>query len=107
METDCPLVFDRLEIRRGSGGAGRMAGGDGQVVEFHLETQKPWLFSASASSVNLPPDGLGGGGSGKGGVLKINNVEVQAKEGRLRMAPGDAVQIETPGGGGFGAVQLA
>jgi N-methylhydantoinase B len=105
MESDCPLIFDRLEIRRGSGGIGRMTGGDGQIIEFHVETSRPWHFSASASSCDLPPDVLGGGVSGKGGVFRINDVDARAEEGRVQMRPTDVVHIETPGGGGFGAAQ--
>lgn len=104
IETDCPVLFDRLEIRRGSGGVGRMPGGDGTIVQFHLETEKPWLFDASASSIKCPPDGLGGGGDGKPGALRINGEKVMLP-GRMRMNPHDIVDIETPGGGGFGAVQ--
>lgn len=103
IEAECPVVFDRKEIRRGSGGAGNSRGGDGQIVQFHLETDTPWLLSAAPSSLNCPPQGIAGGGPGQAGIFRINDKAILA-QGKMRMNPADVVYLETPGGGGFGAV---
>ncbi|WP_375779416.1 hydantoinase B/oxoprolinase family protein [Bradyrhizobium sp. ma5] len=101
IETECPVLFDRAEIRRGSGGDGRMRGGDGQIVQFRVTTDKPWLLSAAASSLRYPPDGVGGGAAGQPGVFRINGGDVKT-QGKIRMDPQDVIYVETPGGGGFG-----
>lgn len=105
METESPILFDRMEIRRGSGGTGRMPGGDGQIVQFHVDTGAPWMLGAAASSLHHPPEGLGGGASGQAGVFQINDADVRT-QGKIRMNPQDVVYIETPGGGGFGPAQM-
>ena len=49
VEASMPIVFARKELRRGSGGAGRMPGGDGQRVVFAMRTPHPWLLNAVTS----------------------------------------------------------
>lgn len=102
LEAAMPIVFDRKELRRGSGGEGRMPGGDGQTIGFHLRTDEPWLLNAVPSRLEAGPEGLGGGSGGAAGRFLVNGEPVsQAK--KLQMNPGDRVLLETPGGGGFGA----
>lgn len=102
IEMESPVVFHRREIRRGSGGKGRMNGGDGQVVEFSVRTGEAWSLAAAPAGAAFPPEGLEGGGSGQGGLFMVNGVETVI-DGRARMQPDDVVRFETPGGGGFGA----
>ena len=101
LEAAMPIVFDRRELRDGSGGAGRMRGGDGQVIGFHMRTDQPWLLNAVPSRLDRGPDGLDGGEPGAAGRFRINGQDVS--EGRkLPMQPNDRVVFETPGGGGYG-----
>ena len=101
VEAESLVVFNRREIRRGSGGRGRFNGGDGQVVELYVNTDKPWTLNASPKSRALPPDGLGGGERGKPATFRVNGVE-RVVQGKALMNPGDVIYLETPGGGGYG-----
>lgn len=102
LEAAMPIVFDRKELRRGSGGEGRMRGGEGQSIGFHMRTDQPWLLNAVPSRLEEGPEGVGGGLSGAAGRFLVNGKPVSEAK-KLTMQPGDQVLLETPGGGGFGA----
>jgi 5-oxoprolinase (ATP-hydrolysing) len=104
LELRFPVLLQEFSIRKGSGGAGRYQGGDGVVrrIKF-LEPMSAGILSSHRS---LPPFGINGGKPGKLGVNKVIR-----SNGRVEMLPGcaeievcvdDVIQIETPGGGGFG-----
>ena len=101
LEASMPIVFDRRELRRGSGGAGRSPGGDGQVIGFHMLTDGPWLLNAVPSRLDRGPDGLDGGEPGAAGRFLVNGEPVSEAR-KLTMRAGDVVLLETPGGGGYG-----
>lgn len=101
LEAAMPIVFDRKELRVGSGGAGRMRGGDGQSIQFHMRTRDQWLLNAVPSRLDAGPDGIGGGGTGAAGKFLVNGKSVSEAR-KLTMEPGDVVLLETPGGGGYG-----
>ncbi len=102
LEASMPIVFDRRELRRGSGGKGRSAGGDGQIIGFHMATGEPWLLNAVPSRLDRGPEGLEGGGPGVAGHFLINGKSVSEPH-KMTMAPADVVLLETPGGGAYGA----
>jgi 5-oxoprolinase (ATP-hydrolysing) len=107
LELRFPVLLQEFSIRKGSGGAGRYQGGDGVVrrIKF-LEPMSAGILSSHRS---IPPFGINGGKPGKPGVNKLirNNGEVEMLHGcaELEVQTGDAIQIETPGGGGFGCVE--
>ncbi len=101
LEAAMPIVFDKRALRRGSGGKGRSTGGDGQVIEFHMNTDQPWLLNAVPSRLDRGPDGLAGGEPGAAGRFTVNGQPVSEAR-KIMMQPGDVVRLETPGGGGFG-----
>ncbi|HEV2365341.1 MAG TPA: hydantoinase B/oxoprolinase family protein [Caulobacteraceae bacterium] len=101
LEATMPIVFTRRELRRGSGGAGRSRGGDGQRIEFYMRTQEPWLLNAVPSRLDRGPDGLDGGEPGAKGRFLVNGRPVSEAR-KMTMEPGDVVLLETPGGGGYG-----
>jgi len=103
LEAAMPIVFDRRELRRGSGGMGRSPGGDGQVIGFHMRTDRPWLLNAVPSRLDRGPEGLAGGGDGAAGRFLVNGEPVSQGR-KMTMQPADAVVLETPGGGGYGAL---
>ena len=103
LEAAMPIVFDRRALRRGSGGKGRSQGGDGQIIEFHMNTEHPWLLNAVPSRLDRGPDGLDGGEAGAEGHFLVNGKPFSEAR-KVQMNPGDRVLLETPGGGGFGAV---
>ena len=86
-------------MRAGSGGAGAHAGGDGVVRSYRaLEACTVTLLTERR---RRPPQGAAGGGDGAVGRNLLNGEPLPAKC-RVRLAPGDVVTIETPGGGGYG-----
>ena len=101
LEAAIPIVFDRRELRRGSGGKGRTRGGDGQVIAFHMRTDRPWLLNAVPSRLDRGPEGLDGGEDGAAGRFLINGEPVSEGK-KMTMRAGDMVLLETPGGGGYG-----
>lgn len=101
VEAGAPVVFKRKELRAGSGGVGRSAGGDGQTVEFTVRSQQPWMVNVMTSGTKVRPQGLSGGGDGAPGKLFINGQE-RDLAGKTVLQPGDVIRMDTPGGGGFG-----
>lgn len=99
LELEFPLRCTTYAIRRGSGGAGRHRGGDGVVREF--EALEPMTASLITERRRHAPPGAAGGGAGAVGRTLLNGRELPAKwTGKL--APGDRLRLETPGGGGHG-----
>jgi 5-oxoprolinase (ATP-hydrolysing) len=105
LEFRFPVRLDSYEIRAGSGGAGRWHGGNGGTrrVRF-LETMTASILSNGRVH---PAFGAGGGAPGELGrnrVLRADGgVEELAHIAQAQMQVGDVFEIQTPGGGGFGA----
>ncbi len=106
LEATMPIVFDRKELRDGSGGQGKMPGGDGQIIAFHMRTDREWLLNAVPSRLDSGPEGVGGGAPGLPGRFLVNGKPV-SKAHKLTMNPDDVVVLETPGGAGYGAADQA
>jgi 5-oxoprolinase (ATP-hydrolysing) len=104
LESRFPVILERFAIRRGSGGAGAHRGGDG--VERRIRFRAPMHAAILANRRRIPPRGIMGGGDAKAGVNKViradGREEILTATDAADMAPGDAFQIETPGGGGYG-----
>jgi N-methylhydantoinase B len=99
LESRFPVRVLHYGLRRGSGGAGLRAGGDGLVREFQFDA--PAHFTLLTERRSHSPWGIAGGGGGRLGVNMLNGRVLPAKcEGSL--AIGDRLRIETPGGGGYG-----
>jgi 5-oxoprolinase (ATP-hydrolysing) len=105
LESRFPVLVEDFAIRTGSGGAGRWPGGDGVVRRIRARVE----MTASLLSGRriTAPFGLDGGGDGQSGGARVERidgrVEVLPACARASLAAGDAIVIETPGGGGFGA----
>jgi N-methylhydantoinase B len=99
LEREFPLRVTEYSLRRGSGGAGRHRGGDGVVRE--LEALADMDFSLIAERRRHAPRGARGGAPGRPGRDLLDGQSVAGKS-RGRLAPGQRLRIETPGGGGFG-----
>ena len=104
LELRYPVLLRRFLIRGGSGGAGQCHGGDGAIRE--IEFREPMQAGILSTRRRTLPFGLAGGEAGRPGVNRIRraNGQVEVREGcdMVRMSPGDAFIIETPGGGGYG-----
>ena len=104
LEWRFPVLLERFEIRRGSGGAGRWRGGDGAVRRIRfLEAMTAAILSGHR---RIPPHGLAGGIPGAAGRNRVERCNGEVLElqgaGKAEMHPGDVFVIETPGGGGYG-----
>jgi len=102
MESLTPLVQHRRELRIDSGGPGTYRGGLGQWTEVSYLGETSWGVSALVDRTRFPAAGLEGGQSGSIGEFLVNNtIRPQAKA-LIPLAPGARVQLNLPGGGGYG-----
>ncbi len=69
VEASAPIRFRCKELRAGSGGAGAQRGGLGQTIEFSVDTSRPWQLNAVTSRLAVAPEGIFGGGGGRGRAL--------------------------------------
>jgi N-methylhydantoinase B len=106
LEYAYPLRVREYRIRKGSGGKGRQAGGDGVVREIELLT--PARMSLLSDRRKNAPYGLQGGADGavgKASIINQGRSRAIGSKGTWELEAGDRVRIETPGGGGFGERQ--
>jgi N-methylhydantoinase B len=101
LELAYPLRVERYALRLGSGGAGRHYGGNGVIRE--LTALEPCRVSIVSERRARGPAGTRGGSPGAPGRNLVDGEPVPGKVTRA-LAAGVSVTIETPGGGGFGAV---
>ena len=104
LEHSYPFRVVRYEVRRGSGGAGRHAGGDGLRRDLML------LADASVTLLSdrrlRGPAGAQGGAAGAPGrnALLSNGRETPlGGKDATEVKAGDVVSVRSPGGGGWGA----
>lgn len=113
VEKRTAVLVRKYEIRRGSGGQGRWRGGDGITRE--VEARVPLKFSILSDRRVYRPYGMGGGGPGMrgenfaflkgedGGEMERINLGGKAI---VNLGVGEYVQVNTPGGGGFGGDEV-
>ncbi|HEU0193078.1 MAG TPA: hydantoinase B/oxoprolinase family protein [Gaiellales bacterium] len=99
LERDYPLRVERYALRRRSGGAGRMPGGNG-VIRVYRVLEDCRLGLMTDRRRHGPPGGTGGGPGARGQNL-LNGRRLPAKC-SLDLRAGDLLEIRTPGGGGWG-----
>jgi N-methylhydantoinase B len=104
-EAECPVVYERKAIDRGSGGKGKWLGGDGQEIVLRSVHAEPLDVVFLTERLEHPAPGLAGGDPGRVGGLMVDDVPVLEPKGRARLAPGSAIYVRTPGGGGFGGAE--
>jgi len=104
LEWRYPVRVEGYAIRRGSGGAGRWAGGDGGRRELRL--LEPMTVTTLASHRRVPPYGMAGGHPGALGRHWVQQPDGSVVPMRgcdsVEVGAGDLFVIETPGGGGYG-----
>ncbi|WP_019567940.1 hydantoinase B/oxoprolinase family protein [Thioalkalivibrio sp. ALMg13-2] len=107
LESRFPVRVEQFGYRRGSGGRGQRRGGDGVIRRLGFDAAMEVVLLANRRRV--PPFGLEGGEPGALGedaILRADGTrESMAGCDRQSVAPGDAVEIRTPGGGGYGRVR--
>jgi N-methylhydantoinase B/oxoprolinase/acetone carboxylase alpha subunit len=106
LERSYPLRVLRYRLRACSGGAGQAGGGDG--IERVIQVLEPATVSLITERRRNPPWGLAGGEPGSTGENWLwpagdeqRRVPLADKV-TVPLAAGDAVQVLTPGGGGWG-----
>jgi len=99
IESHYPLRIKKYAIRRGTGGEGVFAGGDGIIREF--EFLEPTEFTLLTERRVHRPWGLAGGSKGQGGENFLDG-EILPGKCHKTVLPGQVLRIETPGGGGYG-----
>jgi N-methylhydantoinase B/oxoprolinase/acetone carboxylase alpha subunit len=111
LERSLPLRVRRFTVRRGSGGTGAHAGGDG--IERELEVLEDVTLSLITERRTSRPWGLAGGESGAPGENWLLPGGDESRAVRLpdkctvELRVGDVVRVRTPGGGGFGSARGA
>jgi N-methylhydantoinase B len=103
LEQSLPVLVTHLGLRSGSAGTGLHRGGEGIIREYQLleEMQVSILSERRTHS----PSGLAGGEDGKCGLNQHrsqHSLDVLPGKWQGRVAAGDSIRIETPGGGGWG-----
>ncbi|QYG92329.1 hydantoinase B/oxoprolinase family protein [Iamia sp. SCSIO 61187] len=106
LERSFPLRVVATRLRRGSGGAGSAAGGDG--IERDLEVLEDVTVSLITERRTSPPPGRAGGEPGACGENWLlpagdeGKAEQLPDKCTLRLNAGDVLRMKTPGGGGWG-----
>jgi N-methylhydantoinase B len=106
LERSYPMRVLRYRLRRGSGGAGSAAGGEG--IERDLQVLEDCTVSLITERRVSSPPGLRGGGPGAPGENWLLPAADESRAERLpdkctiRLKAGDVLRMLTPGGGGWG-----
>jgi N-methylhydantoinase B len=103
LEFSYPFQVLKYEIRRGTGGKGKFAGGDGirRDIQLNVPTQVSLLTERRVTR----PYGLAGGDSGTPGkniIIQNGKEQELPSKGTFDLNAGDILSIQTPGGGGYG-----
>jgi N-methylhydantoinase B len=104
-ESVAPVVFYRREFRESSGGPGKFRGGLGQVIEIGGAGATPVALLCNFERVRHPARGRNGGRAGAAGTVTLRSGRPIRPKGRQTVPPRDAIQLQLPGGGGFGNPQ--
>ncbi|MGH7010536.1 MAG: hydantoinase B/oxoprolinase family protein, partial [Caulobacteraceae bacterium] len=104
LERRFPVRVEAFGVRRGSGGEGAMRGGDGAIRRIRFLA--PMETALLSTRRKIAPAGLQGGRDGAPGAQRLILADgtVKLLEGcfSLTVEAGQALEIETPGGGGYG-----
>jgi len=106
LEQKFPVIVESFSIRTGSGGSGRWHGGDGVVRQLRFTDDVS--VSILSNHRRVAPFGAAGGSEAATGrntvQRKDGSRELLGASASVSIMGGDRIIIETPGGGGFGAV---
>ena len=108
LEIEYPLLVDEYALVEDSGGAGRTRGGLGLARQIRA-TVDGTIFSVRSDSHTVGvPSGVFDGLDGRRARLvrnpgRADEAVLYSKVARIELRAGEAMRIETPGGGGYGA----
>jgi 5-oxoprolinase (ATP-hydrolysing) len=104
LERRFPVRVEQFTVREGSGGDGAQRGGDGAIR--HVRFLAPMEAALLSSRRSHSPQGICGGKAALPGRQRLRTAGGAVREltgcFSISVRPGDVVEIETPGGGGFG-----
>jgi 5-oxoprolinase (ATP-hydrolysing) len=104
LERRFAVRVEHFGVRAGSGGPGHRRGGDGarRRIRFLAPMEAALLSTRRVHA----PQGLAGGGPAVAGRQRLIRLDGSIEElpgcFSVSVEPGEAIEIETPGGGGFG-----
>ena len=107
LEAAYPVMFRQWALRPDSGGAGKHRGGLGAVYEIELLEEQATAFLFGERGKYAPP-GVVGGEAGAKNVFTYEQTDGShsppfvSKMVGIELLRGQAVRLETPGGGGYG-----
>jgi N-methylhydantoinase B len=101
-ENVAPIIVWRKELKPDSGGAGRMRGGTGQIMEIGTKGDLEFSVNASFDRIANAPKGREGGSDGARGVVKRKSGVTLKTKGYQVIPDGDRLVLELPGGAGIG-----
>jgi N-methylhydantoinase B len=107
LEAAMPIRVREYRLREGSGGVGVHRGGEGIRRVYELRAAATVTINAERRRVS--PYGVQGGKAGETGVSRVIRrrggvVETLAAKASIQVGTGDIIEIETPGGGGWGVI---
>ena len=112
VETETPLLYERREIRRDSGGAGQWRGGAGEVLVMRavpggdVDPESAVVFSGSGGRFTEPPHGVLGGSPGSIARILVDGEAVDpaslGNSPEVHFRADQVLTVELPGGGGYG-----
>ena len=97
-----PITVWRKDFREGSGGAGALRGGLGQIIEIEPRDGYDFYFNAMFDRVENPARGRVGGLPGGAGRVELADGTKLRSKGRQLVKNGQRLKLSLPGGGGFG-----
>ncbi|MBT5674946.1 MAG: hydantoinase B/oxoprolinase family protein [Rhodospirillaceae bacterium] len=107
LEAAYPVMFSQWALRPDSAGPGRQRGGLGGLYELELLERSADVFLFGERG-RYPPQGVAGGGPGACNIFEYDNEDgkgtppLTSKMTGLRIARGQRLRLESPGGGGYG-----
>jgi 5-oxoprolinase (ATP-hydrolysing) len=104
LESRFPVLLEDFHIRRGSGGKGQWRAGDGTLRRIRF--LKPMSAAILSGHRAVPNPGMMGGSEGELGVNSVRRndggIEILPGCAETKLDAGEAVEIVTPTGGGWG-----
>ncbi|MGD9137749.1 MAG: hydantoinase B/oxoprolinase family protein [Desulfobacterales bacterium] len=105
-ESDTPLIVVERSLVCDSGGAGKMRGGLGRKMTIRVPDddyapEGPTSIAVQAGRYKYPPRGLFGAKPGSGARFSVNQSSGDPS-GLTLCQPGDVIEFDSAGGGGYG-----
>ncbi|MDP9372185.1 MAG: hydantoinase B/oxoprolinase family protein, partial [Chloroflexota bacterium] len=101
IENLAPVVVQRRELARDSGGPGRFRGGCGQLMEVGVRGDAPYTLGPIFDRTRVPAEGYAGGDPGGPGAIRLSDGRELRDKSQVTLPAGVRFTLRLPGGGGF------